>query len=143
MFMETTFDKVSLVSENETCSIKVAIGQSLLYLTWKKHAEGEDLYTQLLHMLAVVNKYRLKHLICDSRAQLYIKLEDMNWLMNTFLPQFRRSSIVRFARIETACSLVSLNSMQLHKKFSCPASNHIAFESFYDEESAVSWLLQS
>ncbi|RIJ34401.1 hypothetical protein D1627_15905 [Pontibacter oryzae] len=132
-----------IAEEDQLYTVQVDLEQSLLQVRFKQHLEGSALRERLLTIKNLINTYKLRHLLKDVREIYFIKLEDANWLAENFIPDLKKSKLLRYARIEKEGSLLQLNSIQLQSKIRDESLMYspLQFETFVEAESALHWLI--
>ncbi|AKD03898.1 hypothetical protein POKO110462_03050 [Pontibacter korlensis] len=141
--MESEQEKKVVLQDNERYKIEVDITNSILYVKCRKHLEADALHAKYLSILDIINTYKLKYLLTDVRSIHHLNLKDASWLISNVIPAMKDSTLLKYARLEDAGSMLHLNSMHLKCKLDTetPEARVLQFETFVDEESALHWLL--
>ena len=135
--------KVIVVREDDTCYIKVDLTRSMLTIYCKEHLESEEVRQNLMQVLEIIHTYQLKYLLGNVRALHHLNIGDANWLWDHIMPRLKASTVVKWARVEDPFTMMDLNSLEVKRKLETEntLTSELQFETFFDEESAIHWLL--
>ncbi|WP_299826341.1 hypothetical protein [uncultured Pontibacter sp.] len=134
---------IIVVAEDDFYRVEVHEKPSLLYVHWKCHLEGDILKDKFLMLLKLIDKFKPERWLGNAKATYYTTIQDARWLLEEFIPVLVKSSVLRYARVETANSLLLLDSLNLQEKLRSRPPIHsetFEFRYFTDEAQAYTWL---
>ncbi|MEJ8801251.1 hypothetical protein [Pontibacter sp. H249] len=135
---------MEVIAEDEFYRVEMHETTSMLYVHWKCHLEGDALREKFLTILKLIKNFKPRRWLGNAKATYYTTVQDARWLFEEFIPILVSSSVNKYARVETANSLLLLDSLRLQEKLeSLPnmATGTFEFSFFTDEEQAYTWLL--
>ncbi|MBC5992482.1 hypothetical protein [Pontibacter cellulosilyticus] len=133
-----------LIEEDSYYRVEYAEKQSLIYVHWKEHIQGEVLKNKYLSLLNVISALQPKKWLSNAKVFHYTTLQDARWVFDYFIPNVVKSSLIKYARIEAPRSLLLLDSESLLEKITRTTREQnevFEFRFFIDEEFALDWLL--
>lgn len=132
-----------LIADDDCYRVEIHQSTSLMYVLWKCHLEGDALREKYLALLQMANTQKPNCWLGNARAMYYTTLQDAKWIFEYFLPILIKSSIKKYARLESPQSLLILDSLHLQDKINDLAqqtTGELEFQFFTDEELAMDWL---